>query len=329
MESLRHFFTAFRGICLVTFFSFAFASAQEDDGTSQSVSDEPMAAKTDEGILVRGRWVYLSACAGCHGKNGDGRGVAGRYLRPVARDFTTGVYRFRTTPSGELPTDNDIYRVVSEGAMGTFMPGFKDMLSERDMRDVVAYIKTFAEDFAEYGAGKPIPMSAETPMTKQTIADGKAVYMIQGCWTCHGVTGMGDGPSAATQTDAEGNALPPLNFVKGPYKMGMDKEMIYMTINAGLDGSPMAAYKDLFAYGNTVDMKQYEKDYTKQDIAGLKTYLSKQLSDEEINGMDEAKKKELVEARKWSLIHYILSLYKKPGIFSWLFVTDVDAMGVK
>ena len=39
----------------------------------------------------------------CHGDKGDGNGVAAPHLQPRPRDFTSGKFKIRTTPSGKLP----------------------------------------------------------------------------------------------------------------------------------------------------------------------------------------------------------------------------------
>ena len=57
--------------------------------------------------LNRGRDVYEVYCFSCHGLKGDGRGPAAVGLRPPARDFTLGLFKFAGVPSGQLPRDTD------------------------------------------------------------------------------------------------------------------------------------------------------------------------------------------------------------------------------
>src|SRR5882672_9788924 len=91
-----------------------------------------------------GKQVYGKWCAGCHGDNGAGDGAGARHMIPPPRDFTGGLYQIRSTASGELPTDADLMRSIDEGLPGTAMPGWKSRLSDRQRRDVLAYIKTFS-----------------------------------------------------------------------------------------------------------------------------------------------------------------------------------------
>ena len=52
--------------------------------------------------------LYDKSCASCHGTDGRGHGPAADALNPKPRDFTGGIYKFRTTASGSLPTDDDL-----------------------------------------------------------------------------------------------------------------------------------------------------------------------------------------------------------------------------
>ncbi|MDP6764758.1 MAG: c-type cytochrome, partial [SAR324 cluster bacterium] len=52
----------------------------------------------------KGRAVYEDNCAHCHGYEGDGQGYAFENVFPKPRDFTYGMFKIRTTPTGEEPT---------------------------------------------------------------------------------------------------------------------------------------------------------------------------------------------------------------------------------
>jgi len=58
--------------------------------------------------LETGKRVYEQNCAQCHGETGDGQGPGTPHLLPRPRDFTSGKFKLRTTPSGMLPTDDDL-----------------------------------------------------------------------------------------------------------------------------------------------------------------------------------------------------------------------------
>src|SRR5436309_6223419 len=98
---------------------------------------------------TRGKVVYVKWCAGCHGDDGAGDGPAAAYMLPRPRNFTVGLYKVRTTASGQLPTDADLLRAIDNGLPGSAMPGWKGRLSDTERRNVMAYIKTFSSFFAD------------------------------------------------------------------------------------------------------------------------------------------------------------------------------------
>ena len=71
----------------------------------------------------RGKELYERWCGECHGEGGAGDGSAAAYMLPRPRDFRGALYQIRTTASGELPTDDDLRRVIDEGRPGTAMQG--------------------------------------------------------------------------------------------------------------------------------------------------------------------------------------------------------------
>ena len=52
-----------------------------------------------------GKVTYDRWCSECHGVDGSGNGSAAGYMLPRPRDFTLALYNFRTTASGDVPTD--------------------------------------------------------------------------------------------------------------------------------------------------------------------------------------------------------------------------------
>ena len=73
-------------------------------------------AQPTEADLEAGEQVYLQRCAHCHGVDGDGVGASTDVVYPKPRDFTSGVYKFRThheTEEGNwLASDADIARSI-------------------------------------------------------------------------------------------------------------------------------------------------------------------------------------------------------------------------
>src|SRR5439155_41044 len=98
---------------------------------------------------TKGKAVYVKWCAGCHGDGGAGDGPAAAYMLPRPRNFTGGLYKIRTTASGQLPTDADLARAIDDGLPGSAMPGWRGRLSNAARRNGVAYIKACSSFFAD------------------------------------------------------------------------------------------------------------------------------------------------------------------------------------
>ena len=105
------------------------------------------AAQASPEVLLRGQQVYAASCAVCHGASGDGNGMAAHMFRVRPRSFREGIFKFRSTPFGSLPTDDDLLRSVTQGLRWTGMVGRAD-LPEADRRAVVQFLKAFSPRFA-------------------------------------------------------------------------------------------------------------------------------------------------------------------------------------
>lgn len=204
--------------------------------------------------VERGKAVYDSRCVICHGDQGDGKGLIGIVHRAQTsgmvvtiypRDFTAGVYKFRSTPSGDLPTDDDLMRIVTDGISRSGMPSHTDV-SEADREAVIAYIKTFSKRWAEEEPGTPLDIDTAPSFVSSDESNGRGieVYATMQCAKCHGDTGKGDGPSSADLEDSWGDKILPFDFTSGPLKGGSSPEMVYRTFMTGLDGTPMPSYQD-------------------------------------------------------------------------------------
>ena len=62
--------------------------------------------------LGQARGLYRQHCVHCHGISGDGRGPMAAFLNPYPRDFRMGTFKFKSTPIGMKPTDDDLRRVL-------------------------------------------------------------------------------------------------------------------------------------------------------------------------------------------------------------------------
>jgi mono/diheme cytochrome c family protein len=201
-----------------------------------------------------GKKVYEERCQICHGAKGDGKGLAGvmkmseksgRMINVEARDFTLGVFRFRTTSTGCLPATEDLISLVNKGILRSFMPPHKDELSMEEKKAVAEYIKTFSSRWKEEEPCKPIPI--KTPKwvgSRSSVEKGKKIYKEMKCWECHGDDGKGKGPKSDTIKDDWGKPIVPFDFTTGATKMGDAPENVYTAYTTGLDGTGMPSYED-------------------------------------------------------------------------------------
>ncbi len=167
------------------------------------VPDRPDPVTVD---LDVGQAIYDERCWFCHGEEGDGQGPVAPYLWPRPRDFTLAVYKLRTTMSGELPLDEDLYRSISIGLAGSSMPAWESVLSEEERWQVIGYIKNFAADLFEDEFFDPYQAIAEigdqpSGRAEDLIAAGERIYDENKCWECHGMLGRGDGVRVPDLTD--------------------------------------------------------------------------------------------------------------------------------
>lgn len=200
--------------------------------------------------INQGQLIYNRTCRYCHGVKGKGEGPVAFFLSrdtgPHPRDFTSGVFKLRSTPSGELPTDEDLFRSITNGIPG-FMPSFAG-LDPADRWKVIYFLKTFSPDF-EGPKPEPIELAGDPiPPAAASVRRGYEVYQQLKCWECHGGGGKGDGPKAADLVDDWGFRLPPTNLTRpSSFKNGQRPEDLYRSIVTGLDGGAMPSFADTFA----------------------------------------------------------------------------------
>jgi len=189
-----------------------------------------------------GKQNYKKYCLSCHGLEGKGDGELSYLLYPKPRDLTSGLFKIRSTPSGNPPTDNDLITSIKKGMPGTAMPSFH-FLNPEDLQDIVSYVKDLGN--INNGNTVQIQIPNEIFRTDELLKLGKSIYTDIGCNKCHGETGKGDGPSSKVLVDSRGYPIIPRDFTSGVYLGGGQVEDLYLRFVGGMDGTPMPAYGNL------------------------------------------------------------------------------------
>ena len=232
---------AFIGACI----GFSAGSAEISAQTSQlfrtykhEVPQKP--AETPEAV-ADGKKVYEKRCWYCHGIEGGGDGPAARTMFPKPRNFTRNEYKVRSTTFGSVPTDEDLFRIITSGIEGTAMP-FWSTISEVERWQALYYIKTFNEQFKKDGSPTVVSVGSVLS-TPDSVKRGEELFKEVKCYGCHGDDGRGNGPlTVALQTEWN---LPyrARDLSKSwLFKGGNTAEDIYRTISTGFNETPMGSY---------------------------------------------------------------------------------------
>ena len=258
--------------------------------------------------------VYSRNCVGCHGINGDGDGPAAVHFKQTApRDFRTGIFKFRSTPNGQLPLDSDLDRTIRQGLQDSPMPSF-GFLPKRDRDAVIAFIKLYSSAWNDpLKTPHPVNLPVVEPndlLTKERVLRGRFAYISMGCANCHGMTGRGDGTSAPTLKDDWGNPVRPYNYHRGAPKGGATPLDVYRTFRTGV--TPMPMYQ-----GNTLALVTRDRKgmvfsrLVPDEQPLLEPVLESLASDAEVRqwqASDASKAENYADERAWDLVAYTLWL---------------------
>jgi mono/diheme cytochrome c family protein len=198
-----------------------------------------------------GTKVFAQRCAVCHGPDGRGNGPAAATLIPRPRDFTLADFRYRSTAAGSPPTDSDLIFTVSNGLSASAMPGFKDILSEAEIRAVVVRLKDFSGAFAGPDA-RDLAIPPGNAANAASLARGKSFYQSLGCTACHGE----DGRRRQLLADKKGYPLHSRDLTAPwTFRRGSDPKAIWLRIATGV--GPMPAYAEAATPEQIWDVANY------------------------------------------------------------------------
>jgi len=150
--------------------------------THASATHDAAAAK-ESGQVKRGEGLYQQYCATCHGAGGKGDGISATNLPIKPQNLTEGAVL------NPLP-NSFLHRVISQGAqsvgLSPLMPGFSPYLSDVQIEELIAYVRTLAQPAFNPADVLPIPAKREGPV--QPIFFSHVIHagsMQIACQYCH------------------------------------------------------------------------------------------------------------------------------------------------
>lgn len=231
-----------------------------------------------------GKRLFEAKCVQCHGKEGKGNGPASAVLNPRPRDFTAGKFKFRSTESGSIPTDDDLLASIENGLHNTAMPGWKPFLRGDSLKAVLAYVKSFSPRFSGESP-RVVRIGPPVSPSPASVATGKKVYEALQCAGCHGTDGEGKDAIAGSFQDDWGHDIKATRLTEPwTFRGGATPRDIYLRFRTGIDGSPMPSYvgsasdRDMWNLANYVvsmgrkpvwamNEQELKAFYARQDVA--------------------------------------------------------------
>jgi mono/diheme cytochrome c family protein len=205
----------------------------------------PPAPPPSESLKRLGSSLYATRCAHCHGANGDGKGPVATRLAVKPTNFLFGIYKLRSTPSGSIPTHEDLFRTLTRGIHGTPMLPWKRLRAEERWA-LVYHLESFSVRFREEAPAETISVPVPPKETRALRDQGAEIYLRLRCATCHGDHGGGDGPAVSMyQRTTGGRTIRIRDFTRGRFIRGTDMSDIFLTLRAGVEGTPMGSYDGL------------------------------------------------------------------------------------
>ena len=132
------------------------------------ISNSNLFNNKDSKAIAAGEKIYNKQCLICHSETGKGEGKnAGTALNN--QHFLSSV------------TNKDIYNYIKYGREGTAMPAYGSRLSEKDLKNLVVFIRDWQTEEIDFDVPKIV--SAD-------VDNGKKQYNLY-CLNCHGEAGVG------------------------------------------------------------------------------------------------------------------------------------------
>lgn len=193
-----------------------------------------------------GQQLYNTYCVSCHGEDLNGQGRVSALLDPYPRDFSK--YQF------VVSYEDRFKESILNGVAGTAMPGWKNVLSEKEIDRLIQFIEDRSlekapPNFVRVQASLPAPGDPERKDYK-----GKGTLLVPGdaekgyvafqknCASCHGKLANGKGPNAYALEHPLPRNLINKEFLN---QASVSDERLYQSILLGVAGAPMPSHDHL------------------------------------------------------------------------------------
>jgi mono/diheme cytochrome c family protein len=201
-------------------------------------------------------------------------------------------------------------------------------LSEWDRWALVDYLMTLPPGFPGWsrwsrtGSAYPVPEIAIARLPGPVIPDsdvtpeewrqkGRAVYILSGCWRCHGARLDGKGPDSRGLMDVWGQAVQPYPFASQyPARSGGRPNDFYRTIVTGIGGTPMPSFADdtVFIPGReeVANLDSLYHEFPRHVFQGLQSYVQDLPERAEVLAWPSPVAKAVANERRWALVDFLL-----------------------
>ena len=115
----------------------------------------------DEPTRAAGRLLYQANCAVCHGITGQGNGPGSIGLRPAPGDFTQHMQPGKHT-------DGQVFLWINDGYPQTAMPAWGNRLNEKQIWQLVTYLRTFGVITATAATDAATQATTQAPIAPPT-----------------------------------------------------------------------------------------------------------------------------------------------------------------
>ena len=170
-----------------------------------------------KGDVAAGARLYTAGCAACHGAGGEGA---------VGSSLLNNTYIIEAE-------DEALREVIVEGIPGTSMPPWEGDLSDKEVLDLVALMRSWQE------LPTALPTPTSVPSAPAGNAENGAALYVTNCLACHGEQGAGGIASALKLSSS--------------VKAASDAELQQLIAN-GQPGTAMLSFGDRLSDDDILDL---------------------------------------------------------------------------